>query len=311
MKTLAGSLALLSSFALVAIGCGQDQTDGLTSTDDALLTCDGWHHGDPTRHRGHHHGNHHHRGHLGGSGGSTGTGGTSGTGGQPHLTGSAGTTGMAGSTGTGGSGGAMVDPRCTPLDGMVSWWHGDGDFDDAVGSNDGTTGGGAAFGPGVENQGFSLSGQNGSFVLVPDDPSLSMTSAITIDTWINATVLSGNVISKATPNDGYMLDIQADRIRFFIATDAVMSEQIPVGMWIHVAGVFDGNNAGVYINGALSTEQLTNGHALIPNNQPLHIGADFQGQGQFMGTIDEPRVWNRALTADEIARLFWQGTNCH
>src|SRR5262245_13516959 len=176
MNTFARSFALLSSFALVAVGCGQDQSDDATATEDAVLTCGGFHHGDPGRHRGHHHGRHHH--HHDGGGGSTGTGGT---GGQPHLTGMAGTTGMAGSmgmagttgmagsTGSGGTGGAMVDPRCVPLAGIVSWWHADGDYDDAVGSNDGTTGGSVTFGPGIDNQAFSLSGASGSVVNVADD----------------------------------------------------------------------------------------------------------------------------------------------
>jgi hypothetical protein len=257
--------------------------------------------------------------------------GTGGTGGQPHLTGSAGTTGgggsmgmagttgtagtmgTAGSTGTGGSGGSMVDPRCNPLAGMVSWWHADGDFDDAVGSNDGSSAA-VTFAAGEDNQSFSLSGASNAFVEVPADPSLMMSGAITIDAWINQTSLGGRIVDKASANgsDGYLLDVIGDKLRMYIATDAIVSQNpIPAGMWVHVAGVFDGNGLGVYINGALDSNSVTNGHALIPNALSLRMGADSGGGSNFVGNIDEPRVWNRALTADEIAQLFWQGQNCH
>jgi hypothetical protein len=79
-------------------------------------------------------------------------------------------------------------------------------------------------------------------------------------------------------------------------------------MWTHVAAVYDGSNMGVYINGVLSAEQQTG--TMQPNNVPLHIGADSNGGSQFIGMIDEPRVWGRALTADEINSIFWQGTHC-
>jgi hypothetical protein len=215
--------------------------------------------------------------------------------------------GMAGTTGTGG------DDRCAPLDGMVSWWHADGDFDDAVGANDGMNPGDVTFAAGINNQGFDLNGGFDAFVTVPHSASLMVGGPITIDAWINEPALGGRIVDKATAfgSDGYMLDIVGDRLRMFIGTDAVQSSSpVPTGMFVHVAGVFNGNGLGVYINGALSAESVTSGHAIIPNTHAVHIGSDSNGNSQFVGVIDEPRIFNRALTADEIALLFWQGTNC-
>jgi hypothetical protein len=257
--------------------------------------------------------------------------GTGGTGGQPHLTGSAGTTGTAGtmgaagtmgtagtmgaagSPGTGGTGGT-TDPRCNALDGMVSWWHADGDYDDAVGSNDGASAGDMSFVAGVQNQAFNFDGNIGAYVQVPHDPSLMMSGAITIDAWINEPVLGGRIVDKATAfgNDGYLLDIVGGQLRMFVGTDSVLSPgQVPAGMWVHVAGVFNGSDIGVYINGALAADHPTSTTAIPANTLQLHIGADSGGDSQFVGQIDEPRVWNRALSADEIAQLFWQSSNCH
>jgi concanavalin A-like lectin/glucanase superfamily protein len=317
MKAIVGSIALLSSFTLLAVGCGEDQADDLTNADEALLTCDGWHHGNPGHHRGHHHFRHHH-GHPHG-----GAGGAAGSGGAPHLPPPGGSTGTGGAAGSGmaGSGGSdmggtagtgpMVDPRCAPVSGIISWWHADGDYDDAVGSNDGNTAGAVGFAPGADNQGFSLSGAENSFVEVPDDPSLMTTGAVTMDAWIFQTTMGGRIIDKAQAfgRNGYMMDVAGDQLRLFVSGDAVIStDHLPAGVFTHVAGVYDGTHLGVYINGALSGEEVTG--PMTPNNLPLRMGGDSLGGSLFVGIIDEPRVFNRALTADEIALLFWQGNNC-
>ena len=107
--------------------------------------------------------------------------------------------GMAGTSGgMAGMGGAPVDPRCAPLGGIVSWWHADGDYDDAVGANDGMSAGAVGFAPGINDQGFSLSTMPGSFVDVPNDASLQLTSAVTIDAWISMSAPGGRIVDKVT-----------------------------------------------------------------------------------------------------------------
>jgi len=316
MKALVAPLVMFSSLSLLASGCGVDESDDLTVSDEALLTCNGWHH-NMSAHHGHHHHRHHH-GH--GNGGSTGAGGA---GGQNHLpagnggsmggsTGTAGS-GMGGSTGTAGSGGGMVDPRCTQVTGIVSWWHGDGDYDDAVGSNDGTTGGAAAFAPGIDHEAFSLSGATNSFVEVPDDASLQMTSAITIDAWINPSAGGGRIVDKITAffSDGYLLDMAGDQIRMIIGQNGLIAAPvIPDGIFTHVAGVYDGATLTIYINGVQAAQGPGNGAPIPTSTQKLRIGADSLGGCLFSGMIDEPRVFNRALTGDEVAQLYTQTLVC-
>jgi len=306
MKLFAVPFLMFSSAALVGAGCATDEADDVSTSEDALLTCGGVHH-NPDHHRGHHHHRHHH-GHDGG-----GTGGSAG-----HLgTGSAGTTGMGGSTGTAGStgtGGAMVDPRCVLTDGAVSWWHADGDFDDAVGANDGNNAGTVSFAGGMENQSFSLDGLGTDYVEVPDAPNLNVTTGITIDAWINTSVFAGRIVDKATAfgTDGYLFDMWGDKARLVIGADwLVPTVSVPPGIWTHVAATYDGTTLAGYVNGApAGTNTLTVGHPIPTNANTLRIGADSTGGSLFNGMIDEPRVFNRALTADEITLLFWQSSHC-
>lgn len=239
----------------------------------------------------------------------------------PPPTGTAGTTGTAGAAGSGnmggagGAGGAMPDPRCAPVDNTVSWWHADGDYDDAVGSNDGLTAGAVSFTAGVDQQAFNMTGDLGSFVEVPNDASLQMSSGLTIDAWINQDTLGGRIVDKITAfsNDGYILDMFGANVRLIIGgNDVTSTDRVGNGLWTHVAATYnaaDGQMA-IYINGLPSGSKNIGPGAIPSNALPLRIGADSEGGSLFVGKMDEPRIFDRALTATEIATLFWQSSNC-
>ena len=83
--------------------------------------------------------------------------------------------------------GDMGPAPIQPPPGMVSWWPGDGNANDIVGSNHGTLTGDYA--QGMVGQGFSLDG-TGDFVLVADNPNLNITGDMTVDLWAKRTVFS-------------------------------------------------------------------------------------------------------------------------
>jgi hypothetical protein len=245
---------------------------------------------------------------AGTSGGMAGTsGGMAGTSG-----GMAGTSGgMAGTSG-GMAGTTGGDPRCAEMPGIVSWWQADGDYDDAIGVNDGATAGAVAFAPGVSGSGFALSGSPLSYVEVPNHPSLQLSGAMTIDAWINTPSVGGRIVDKITAfsGDGYLLDLVGDRLRMLIAGAAVTSTvAIPANTFVHVAGVYDGSKMALYVNGAPAGE-LPLVTAVPVNSLSLRIGADSTGGSLLPGVVDGARIFGRALSASEISEIFWQGTNC-
>lgn len=79
------------------------------------------------------------------------------------------------------------------------------------------------------------------------------------------------------------------------------------GEWHHVAGTFDGENLTLYLDGeAVATAQDTNG--MKTGGNAVGIGADVSYDAQnpnvpatFKGLIDSVRIYNRALSADELA----------
>jgi len=70
------------------------------------------------------------------------------------------------------------------------------------------------------------------------------------------------------------------------------------GSWHHVAGIKRGTNAEIWIDGQLQATGATNGTA---DTGAFAIGRDGECCEYFNGDMDEAKVWNRALSATEIA----------
>jgi hypothetical protein len=192
--------------------------------------------------------------------------------------------------------------------GVVSWWHGEANFTDALGLNSGSNAGAATFAAGTVGQGFRLTGAASSFVMVPDANSLDFTNAVTLETWFTATTLSGRLFDKITGGggDGILLDTWGSKLRVFMGNNAVSAAATLVtNVPTHVAATFSTTSGlvKVYINGMLAGVVART--APIPANAlNLRLGADSAGASRFNGVIDEPRVFARELSASEIQALY-------
>ena len=83
------------------------------------------------------------------------------------------------------------------------------------------------------------------------------------------------------------------------STSDFVSTTINNNSWYHIAGTYDGNFAYLYING----EEVGNMAISTPlekNNYNLFIGDDGESYSNFVGQLDETRIWDRVLTQEEI-----------
>ena len=74
---------------------------------------------------------------------------------------------------------------------------------------------------------------------------------------------------------------------------------LPVGVWSHVAATYDANTLRLWVNGDQA--------ASAPFNQPiaissgaLRIGGNSLFGEFFLGRIDEVRIYDRALSEEEL-----------
>ncbi|HJT81599.1 MAG TPA: LamG domain-containing protein, partial [Chthoniobacterales bacterium] len=208
---------------------------------------------------------------------------------------------------------------CTPAPpNLVGWYPGDSDAKDLSNIvNHATLRGGASLAPGMVGQAFQLNGVD-AFVQAPAVPAQDPTTAGSLDAWVyfNQTPAAANhvmeIIGKGSSCQDF--DLQADpdnRFRFYIqcGNQVASTTVIQPGVWYHVAGTWDATGLRIYVNGALenvnTVQNLTRGQS----NQPLQIGNQpFFGPRLFNGLIDEPEIFNRALTASEVQAIFDAGS---
>lgn len=88
------------------------------------------------------------------------------------------------------------------------------------------------------------------------------------------------------------------------------SKDLPGGEWVHIAVVLDGTTATLYQDGEnvgsselesnIYDVDLTSEFQGYEQPQAFHVGRSYNNARDFCGNMSEVRVWNRALTQDEI-----------
>ncbi|WP_299117197.1 LamG-like jellyroll fold domain-containing protein [uncultured Winogradskyella sp.] len=169
----------------------------------------------------------------------------------------------------------------------------------------------------LEFEGFSSQALDldGSFQYaeIPNTPSLNLPNSWTLEGWIYPTGFNpgGDVVidkySGTSFFDEYsILHFGGNYFAEVTTSDgnfAVNGGPVTLNQWTHIAGVYDQVNGtlSIYINGTLqNTATGITGSSLSTTNNTILGGVDW-GNATFTGTIDELRIWDRALTAQEIA----------
>src|SRR4030095_6733564 len=72
-------------------------------------------------------------------------------------------------------------------------------------------------------------------------------------------------------------------------------------VWYQVGGPWDGTTLRVYLNGQLAASGIAG--SLNPTTDPLRLCGD-PGDNSFAGRLDDVYIWDRAITAAEMAAQF-------
>jgi hypothetical protein len=204
---------------------------------------------------------------------------------------------------------------------IVSWWkldEGSGTtaLDSSGNGNNATFQGGpmwadnGKFGKAVRFNGTS------DYLAAPDSDSLDIKGdQLSIAAWVNRDVSGGtrHVVRKVADSGTgaiYMIRIQSETVRAILNTGGaditVQGVTAPaINEWIHVALVYDGTEARIYVNGKLDVAMSVTG-AVTESNNELRIGRG-EPAGYLQGMIDDVRLYNHALTESELASAM-EGT---
>jgi len=158
---------------------------------------------------------------------------------------------------------------------------------------------------------------NQSYVNVPDNNVLDLTTSWTLEAWVYPRA-SGNgsdqdIISKwdGAADASYIMQIDRTGVLRVVTnngstqTIGLSNASLTNNTWHHVAATFEGTNLTgtlkLYVNGVLD-KTITNALTPINSTQPLAFGREgnYSG-GTLNGIIDEVRLWNVVRTDAEIA----------
>jgi hypothetical protein len=236
---------------------------------------------------------------------------------------------------------AQKHNKCLPPpSGMVSWWPGDGNFNDIQNPTTvSLTSTNVNFSAGKVAQGFYFTGTPaGQFIDIFDlsaqsDPLNLRLQNLSIDAWVRPDGIGPNndqfgsiVVMKGLQpptgswNDSVQINWRAtdQRFLFFFGNVPVhqiaSAHQFPIGQFYHVAGTYDGATFKLFVNGVLEGQMLL-AKTIAYDTTPWTIGSAasvFRNAvppyaRTWNGVIDEVEIFNRALSQAEITAIFKAG----
>ncbi len=155
------------------------------------------------------------------------------------------------------------------------------------------------------------------------------TKGITVETWVKlfSHPTWGGYIGAFQDNGGYekgwVLGNYNQQFSFALSSEGaddgdgsltyVTSDQnFEYDKWYHLAASYDGETIRLYINGILmATDGTQNGDILYDSQSFFNIGTYHDDNENFIlnGQLDETRLWNKALTQEEIQNWMHKEIN--
>ena len=223
--------------------------------------------------------------------------------------------------------------HAAPEGGLVGWWKlDDGSSgtapttaaDSSGNGNNGTTQGSPTWtSSGKIGNALTFNGSN-QYISVPYASSLNISGSWSVSSWVKlaSTPGSGNVAKiigrdDSSANANYYIAADnnalctsglAWKVGFDdsggTGHDVCYYTTITTGTWYFIAGTWDGTTLTLYVNGVSAATGTPGAVPTTNNGGDLELGNEFSNTFYLNGTIDDARVYNRALSASEVWDLY-------
>jgi hypothetical protein len=221
--------------------------------------------------------------------------------------------------------GITVSASLSPS-GLIAWWRAEGNAVDSIGGYNGTLQG-VTFATGKVGQAFSFNGSTDKVDGYIDLRNV-VTNNFTMAFWVypnatrNSTIETNSEVTgiagwgqkyAIAPQHGGDVDYAGAGVSvgtngvsiYEHATDYMPSTLVydtPISGWTHIAVVYINRQPNLYINGTwVRTGMISARNYVFPSTQ-FGEGYNYQ-YGSYSGLLDEVKIFNRALSASEVATL--------
>ena len=217
-----------------------------------------------------------------------------------------------------------------PPEGLAAWWAGDGNGKNSAGGPALELKNGAFFSPGWVNEAFrfdSLGWENslGDLAYAPILETPISPAAYSLETWVflipepfDPGKAASDSFSQVLGRPERFVEIEPNEIavlrkensgelHFYANFNGELfhlksPEPLPRGVWLHVAGTYDGTRMNLYLNGVNVGNLAVNGER--PKPEWVNLSSDSE---PLHGLLDETTLYNRALGPDEIRAIYQAG----
>lgn len=176
--------------------------------------------------------------------------------------------------------------------------------------NDGTIAGSPELVAGKFGNALKLNGQT-DWVEVPHADILTVDANVTVMAWINAERHMGpnsqrwqGILSKGNSPRSYSFYTESPSECLHLSaggSGSVCEPKIPLNEWQHVVAQVEDGVHRYWLNGEHAGE--FDGKNALPgaaDTASVLVGKTHEGNREFLGLIDEVRIWNRALSMEEV-----------
>jgi hypothetical protein len=204
---------------------------------------------------------------------------------------------------------------------LVGWWkldEGSGItvLDESGYGNNGTLKGDPQWVIGHDGEALKFDGVN-DYVEIPHDETLTAETGVAVMAWINAERHSGAagnwqaILAKSNnPRSYSFYTFVEGNLHFSVGpggayVGSTSAGEMPLNEWVHVcATVIDGQHQ-YYINGE---DAGTGGSGTVlpgtTDSATVRIGLTHEGNNNFLGMIDDVRIYNKSLTQEEVQQAM-------
>jgi len=166
----------------------------------------------------------------------------------------------------------------------------------------------------VNERSIQLNGTS-DYISIGTSNLLDFQKYVTLAVWVKTSAV-GTVRAAVTrmqdnlPFKGYEIGKYSNDQAYFHAGGSYAANvltsgsAINDGAWHHIAGVYDGTTSYIYVDGVLANS-ATRTNNLSRGTDNFDIGINYARAIYFNGSIDDVRVYNRALSAAEILAISY------
>ncbi len=199
-----------------------------------------------------------------------------------------------------------------PTNGLVAYYPFNGNANDESGNGNNGIVHGAILTTdrhGNPNRAYSFDGKDDYIKILNSSSLENINESLTISVWVKSDNYLMSPICKSNKTDlHFRIQTYYPNTPEIIYSNKqnnyFIKNKIPLKEWFNIIVVFNESEGKLYLNGKLQ-KNIKNTNNKFNNISDLFIGMDLQGAIEYHnGQIDDIRIYNRALTAEEVQALY-------